>query len=49
MFSAVGNSQMTYVLTAQPLTYTIEVFDGGTTGTKLIGLDQSGAKTVYAP
>lgn len=47
-FKAQGSSQMTFVLTAQPLTYTIEVFDGGVSGTKLISLDQSGAKTVYA-
>lgn len=47
-FKAQGNSQMAFVVTAQPLTYTIEVYDGGTTsGTKLISLDQSGAKTVY--
>ena len=47
-FKAQGNSQMTFVLTAQPLTYTIEVYDGGTSGKKLISLDQTGAKTVYA-
>lgn len=46
-FQAQGNSQMTYVLTAQPLTYTIEVYDGGISGTKFISLNQSGAKTVY--
>ncbi|WP_291270781.1 prepilin-type N-terminal cleavage/methylation domain-containing protein [Geothrix sp.] len=48
-FKAQGNSQMTFVLTAQPLTYRIEVYEGGTAGTKLISMDQSGAKTVYAP
>lgn len=46
-FKAQGTSQMTYVLTAQPQTYTIQVFEGGTSGTKLISLDQAGAKTVY--
>lgn len=46
-FKAQGNSQMTFVLTAQPLTYTIDVFDGGTSGLKLITLDQTGARTVY--
>lgn len=47
-FKAQGNSQMTFVLTAQPLAYTIEVYEGGTAGTKVISMDQSGAKTVYA-
>ena len=46
-FKAQGSSQMAFVLTAQPLSYTIDVFDGGTSGTKLITLDQTGAKTVY--
>lgn len=48
-FKAQGNSQMAFLLTAQPLTYTIQVYEGGTTsGRLLIGLDQTGAKTVYA-
>lgn len=48
-FKAQGNSQMTFVLDAQPLTYTITVYDGGTSGLKLVSMDQTGAKTVYAP
>jgi prepilin-type N-terminal cleavage/methylation domain-containing protein len=48
LFTAQGNSQMTYILAAQPLTYTIDVWDGGAGGTHIIQLDQSGAKTVYA-
>lgn len=43
-FSTQGKSQMTYVLTAQPFTYTIQVSYGGESW---LSLDQTGAKTIY--
>ena len=47
-FSAAGNSQMTFQVTAQPLTYTIDVYEGdGVGGIKWISTNQAGATTVY--
>lgn len=47
-FTPQGNSQMSYRVTAQPLTYEIEVFDGeGVGGTKWLALNQNGAKTIF--
>lgn len=43
-FTTQGRSQMTYVLTVQPLTYTIQVSYGGEAW---LSLDQTGARTIY--
>ena len=47
-FNPQGNTQMTFVLAAQPTSYSITVYDGGISGTKLISMDQTGSKTVYS-
>lgn len=46
-FKPQGTSQMSFVLTAQPLTYNIQVYQGGTSGTLLMAISEAGAKTVY--
>lgn len=47
-FKAQGSSKMAYVVTVvTPLTYTIAVHEGTTSGTKWIQVDQTGAKTIY--
>lgn len=46
-FNPRNSSQMTYVVTVQPQTYLIEIYQGGLSGTKLMSLDQAGGKTVY--
>lgn len=46
-FSIKGNSQMSFVLTVQPFTYTIDAHSGTPSGTLVLTLDQTGNKTVY--
>lgn len=46
-FSPRGNSQMSYIVTAQPLTYQIMVRLQSSSGAQVVSFDQTGAKTLY--